>query len=661
MSPGTWYELPNTRFADVYPAQGSVEWGVVGPASVLLAWNNLAFDGLCLYAHGGGHTDYGGNEVYRFCFDTLSWKRITEPSPYPPRASDRNAPLEHRCPYPVSGPPSMHTYDGKVFSFLTRTMFVWPNSAFCPSGLGMRSGFGLWEFNPSETETRNQLAPLTWRKVLDNPGPGGRTAALPDGNIAIGDGEHDAVFHPVTRGITSVKGNRYGNEGDGSSIFDSSRNRVWMLTRAGLRYAVYVNGQLGERIDFLRRLPGAVYFASAMAFHPPTRQLFFWNGRSQIVTFDPSAGGGEHGWRICEPQNGPFSTQPPYKKLFWLADYGVFVATQNPEKGVWLYKPAVELCAPLAVARLQDFIDGAPDGSTVKLPPGVYSTGFKVANRRNLTIDMTGVRPLTVVEGKALVLVEDSTGVVIERAQLSGALGDRNLAALRADGVFDITLRDSHLFNNDTCVLTGNVGGVLRIEKSTLEDCGGDSGQAHVLYFGEGQKLSVYNSVLAHPRGLGHILKSRAKQTLVEGSKIYMGSGVGSRAVDLPAGGDNVIRNSVIEQGPNADNAEMMAFAMEQNSKQWPEQRTVLDGNLIISDVTKRPGTGGTAITIARCKGRHEMSLRNNRFVWADGRSLRGQYDPSCTPAESVGNVEFIGRPAAGLPPYPAVPAGPLR
>jgi hypothetical protein len=656
MPPGTWYELPHTRFADAYPAKGSVEWGVVGPASVLIAWNNLAFDGVCLYAHGGGHTDYGGNEVYRFCFDTLKWQRITEPSLYPTRVSDRSAPVEQRCPHPVSGPPSMHTYDGKVFSPLTHTMFMWPNIAFCPSGLGERGGFGLWEFNPSETKSRNGLAPLTWRQVLDNPGPSGRTAMLPDGKIAIGDGERDALFDPITHAITNLKINHYGNEGDGSSIFDPARSRVWMLTRVGLRYADYVNGQLGDRVDFLRTLPGGVHFASAMAFHPPTKQLFFWSGQAQIVTFAPSVGDPKQGWHICEPQSGPSSTNALYDKLFWLDDYGVFASLQNPNQGVWLYKPAIQPCAPLTAAQLQDFIDKAPDGSTIKLPPGVYSKGFKITNRKNLTIDMTGVRPLSVVDSKALVLIENSTGITIENAQLNGAFNGENLAALRADGVFDIVLRRAHFFNNDTCVLTGNVGGTLLIEDSTLEDCGGDSGQSHVVYFGQGQKLTIRNSTLTRPRGLGHILKSRANRTIVENSQIYMGPGHGSRAIDLPAGGDNVIRNSIIEQGPNADNADIMAFAMEQNAKQWREQRTLLEGNLIISDVMKRPGTGGTPITIAFCKGGHQIHIRNNRFVWANELSLKGQYMPSCSPAESTENMEFIGRSAAGLPPYPALP-----
>lgn len=39
---------------------------VTGPKSVIIAWNGAAFDSknLKMYFHGGGHRDYGGDEVY---------------------------------------------------------------------------------------------------------------------------------------------------------------------------------------------------------------------------------------------------------------------------------------------------------------------------------------------------------------------------------------------------------------------------------------------------------------------------------------------------------------------------------------------------------------------------------------------------------------------
>ncbi len=53
---------------------------VVGPRAVLIAWNGAAFDeeSLFFYFMGGGHADYGGNEVYEFDLKTERWARLTD-------------------------------------------------------------------------------------------------------------------------------------------------------------------------------------------------------------------------------------------------------------------------------------------------------------------------------------------------------------------------------------------------------------------------------------------------------------------------------------------------------------------------------------------------------------------------------------------------------
>src|SRR3546814_1403457 len=52
-------------------------------SAVLGAWNGGAFDRARgeFRVHGGGHADYGGNEVYAFDFATLTWTRETNPQP----------------------------------------------------------------------------------------------------------------------------------------------------------------------------------------------------------------------------------------------------------------------------------------------------------------------------------------------------------------------------------------------------------------------------------------------------------------------------------------------------------------------------------------------------------------------------------------------------
>lgn len=175
---GGWCELQGASIADVFPK--NLDPGVrmvTGPRSVIDAWNGAAFDSekLILYFHGGGHRDYGGNEVYSFDLRKGVWRRLTDPAPLP--AATKEVP----CPVPVASPSASHTYDGIIFSVATRTIWLFPSIYACLSGM-IYGGQDVWEYNPDPKEARNGLAPLRWRKQgpmpADKQGIYFRTAAV---------------------------------------------------------------------------------------------------------------------------------------------------------------------------------------------------------------------------------------------------------------------------------------------------------------------------------------------------------------------------------------------------------------------------------------------------------------------------------------------------
>ena len=75
LQPGRWLQIPNSKLAAVLPSPlppgGS-------PANITEAWNSGAFDTKRnrLLVTGGGHNDYGGNEVYAFDVPTLKWSKL---------------------------------------------------------------------------------------------------------------------------------------------------------------------------------------------------------------------------------------------------------------------------------------------------------------------------------------------------------------------------------------------------------------------------------------------------------------------------------------------------------------------------------------------------------------------------------------------------------
>ena len=79
---------------------------------------------------------------------------------------------------------------------------------------------------------------------------------------------------------------------------------------------------------------------------------------------------------------------------------------------------------------------------------------------------------------------------------------------------------------------------------------GAGDGRSHNIYVNEIASLVIDNSYL-HDADIGHQIKSRAQSTTITNSRIYDGNGTGSYSIDLPNGGKGVIRNNVIQQGPN--------------------------------------------------------------------------------------------------------------
>lgn len=338
IGPG-WHSIPNTRFRNVMPKKGETEWGVVGPASVLIAWNNLAFDGKALYAHGGGHADYGGNEVYRFSLASLEWERLTEAAPYPPRvlknpdgsATAHNSPA--RCPAPVHGPPSTHTYDGK---FIAEAK-LWVSTAgiaYCPSGVGEIWHGGLWAFD---------LVSRQWSRIDTNFNGIGLSAVLPDGNVFVADSRSEALFDPRTGKLVQQQGG-YGNEGGGSAVYDPKRNRVWIANNYSTAYVPLTKDFkfAGKRIKVLPKKYGqpghvtGVRSDGASAIDPVSGRLLRWSGGKQVVAYTPET----DKWEVYDFPTGPNGKGPLYDRLFPLPGHdGVFIAVSNNiDENVWLLK-----------------------------------------------------------------------------------------------------------------------------------------------------------------------------------------------------------------------------------------------------------------------------------------------------------------------------------
>ncbi len=274
---GGWCEI---RLPGKHPSISSV-WPpnldrrthmITGPKSVLTAWNGAAFDekNLLLYFMGGGHADYGGNEVYEFDLKTGYWKRLTDSSPLTFLFQIREATPTKTARYCWAPdmrrvPGSTHTYDGLQFSKKTKTIFLVPDEVATGSCFDDKEGqfdrdprvlfFGpiignaIYEFNPSRHKIRNGLAPLTWRRLtipqglrLEFP----RSLELPDGTMMVGNPWVLYPFDPSSGTIGKQLWPSEEDSGDGLAEFHPTG---LVMSQHG-RELVLINFQTGATERF---------------------------------------------------------------------------------------------------------------------------------------------------------------------------------------------------------------------------------------------------------------------------------------------------------------------------------------------------------------------------------------------------------------------------
>ncbi len=210
------------------------------------------------------------------------------------------------------------------------------------------------------------------------------------------------------------------------------------------------------------------------------------------------------------------------------------------------------------MVHLQDIANSAFDGETIILPPGDYAS-CAVWKSSNLTIRaakplLTRFRRATC-EGKAIFVLRGRNttidGIVFDEASVP----DKNGAGIRLEAP-GLVIRNSSFTNNENGILTSNdVGGDILIENSRFDGNGKcDPGCAHGIYIGRAENLTVRRSTFTNTHS-GHHIKSRALHTLIENTLIDDGAkGNSSYLVELPNGGDLILRNSVLIKGAKAEN-----------------------------------------------------------------------------------------------------------
>jgi Right handed beta helix region len=201
----------------------------------------------------------------------------------------------------------------------------------------------------------------------------------------------------------------------------------------------------------------------------------------------------------------------------------------------------------------------AHDGDTIDIAPGEYfDCGFVRAN--NVVLQGTGPADKVVMTDKTCggkaILVIDGHNVTVRNMTLTRArVPDGNGGGIRAEGG-DLTIDNVRFINNQDGILSApNPNATITIRNSDFELNGGcEKACAHGVYVGQIKLLHVENSRFFDTKQAHHI-KSRAARTEVINTTIEDGpDGTASYLVEVPNGGDLVLRGSTLEKGPHAEN-----------------------------------------------------------------------------------------------------------
>lgn len=234
-------------------------------------------------------------------------------------------------------------------------------------------------------------------------------------------------------------------------------------------------------------------------------------------------------------------------------------------------------------------IAAAADGDTVLIDAAGHYDGDVCAWSTNgLTLRGVNGRPRidaagNSAQGKAIWVIsgDDTT---VDNVELSGCrVPDANGAGIRQQGA-NLTVRNAYFHDNENGILAGDhAGSTITIEHSVFAHNGAGDGQSHNLYIGHVDRL-VFRYNWSHHAVVGHLLKSRAAENLIEYNRLT-GEAGGSESyeINLPNGGLSYVIGNLIQQPATTQNGALLDYLSE-GFGQNTDDRLFVVNNTFVND-----------------------------------------------------------------------------
>lgn len=401
---GSWLQLNQNAVSSVWtPGPFQNDYTVQGGEMnrIIYAWSSFAWDNSRsnLIIYGGGHANYGSNDVYTFNGTSQLWERSSLPSKIVPALAGA-----YTYGYPADGsmnaPASAHTYDNTVYLKVSDRYLTFGGAAWNNGGNYMRPAdgggvvmTGPYLFDPSKADPMkvggttgsgvdpasfggqmwqnrdafaNNTAPVKPKSFVDGFSDttviGGKDVVYIAGTQ---DGTPKDLYRYTINSLTDPSldtWERVGTSnigfslGDTAGALDPVRNIFVRTGEAGKPFAFWDIDKAGASnpdqlivpIDLTGGLMPASTTGYGLVYDPERQQFIFWRGGSDLFALTPPNADEitGSGWTVTKLDvnspggPGPLNTIQVLGKWQYASDLDAFVALQGATTGdVWVYKP----------------------------------------------------------------------------------------------------------------------------------------------------------------------------------------------------------------------------------------------------------------------------------------------------------------------------------
>lgn len=274
-------------------------------------------------------------------------------------------------------------------------------------------------------------------------------------------------------------------------------------------------------------------------------------------------------------------------------------------------------------------------GDELLIASGTYTTPI-VITKNDITIKGLGhvIFNKGIAQGKGFIFSRGDNLTVTNIECKNIINRDGNGACIRQEGV-NLTLNNVFFHSSQEGILeTAKQAGFIKVYNSRFERLG-HNGQAHGIYTNKAS-LHINKSLFIAAKSQGHAIKVRGQRLSIENSILVSLSADDSRLIDMSNGGELSVVNSLLGQGPNSVNGQVIGYGLEGMHHQ--NNYIALEDNLIYLERL------GSDYLLALPNTDMPISiLQNNNIIIGKDQS----------PYQSDTNIYFINRAEIGLPIYP--------